>query len=204
MRSDASSSRSVPASHDGNVTHGAISRTHRLRSLLPVVSTFAIAPRRIVMENQWFETLNTSLGGLPSRRDILRGLASAGLVLTGHRQGDDAVAKRAIARSTSTSHPRRHRRHRRHRNRPHRCHSTSTAVSTWSNRARATTRSAAQASAIRGHRLASLITPTSVMPPPIAAPQASSSDATRTTSPACAPSPPVAPHSAPTPARSTI
>lgn len=46
------------------------------------------------METQRFETLSASLRGLPSRRDVLRGLASAGLVLAADRQGDEVAARK--------------------------------------------------------------------------------------------------------------
>ena len=46
------------------------------------------------METQRFETISVPLRGLPSRRDVLRGLASVGLVLTADRQGGDVLAKK--------------------------------------------------------------------------------------------------------------
>jgi hypothetical protein len=46
------------------------------------------------METQRFETIGASLRGLPSRRDILRGLASAGLAFAVARRGGDVLARK--------------------------------------------------------------------------------------------------------------
>ena len=118
MSSGACSSRSVPAKRNQSHRWDRVS----VPSVAPCASLFCQSINQAPGDSPWIRRVSPhsldSLHNLPSRREVLRGLAGVGLVLTALRDGNAASAKKGHHRRISISTSRKCHRHRRHRRRP--------------------------------------------------------------------------------------